>query len=365
VLGLMALAREPLSRAHLLAFLADDARSNRRTGNVSTLGMLSVKEIQRHLDAVLRLTQELFDPRDPAQGSVAPYRFYHTLFPEFITAQLSEVEQHRYHRLLAQGCQRVLSSGRPHASIGPAPADRVRDYALRHRLAHLITAQDWQAVACAFADADYIVERSKRFGFADVHADALIAMQAAALPSQWQEAFGACERFLRWRIERLQYFPQAYQQEMVNEFLPIAPEPFTNALSPASRDFSHMSPFSLHKVSGHSTLSGIGHADRVTMVAFAPAGHWVVSGSGDGTVKVWQASTGRLVADCVGHRRGVLSVAFSPDSRWVVSGGEDGTVKVWEASTGRLVADCVGLFWSRKKGHKVKLPENIFRSHSD
>jgi hypothetical protein len=45
---------------------------------------------------------------------------------------------------------------------------------------------------------------------------------------------------------------------------------------------------------------------------------------------------------------------------------EDSAVLVWtgEAATGPTPASDQ-VFWSRKKGHKVKLPEHIFRSHSD
>jgi WD40 repeat protein len=78
----------------------------------------------------------------------------------------------------------------------------------------------------------------------------------------------------------------------------------------------------------------------VRSVAYSRDGRLIASGSNDQTLKVWDAASGRLIADCVGHTGFVSAVAFSPDSRLVASGA--GTIKVWEAGTGRLVADCGG-----------------------
>ena len=46
----------------------------------------------------------------------------------------------------------------------------------------------------------------------------------------------------------------------------------------------------------------------------------IVSGSGDNTVKIWDAFTGQLINTLTGHYDSVWSVAFSPDNSKIVSG---------------------------------------------
>ncbi|KAH8087564.1 hypothetical protein JL720_6874 [Aureococcus anophagefferens] len=69
-------------------------------------------------------------------------------------------------------------------------------------------------------------------------------------------------------------------------------------------------------------------APKVNCVAVFPDGRRVVSGSGDKTVKVWDAATGECVATLAGHSDEVWCVAVFPDGRRVVSGSHDKTVKV-------------------------------------
>src|SRR5262249_29376782 len=56
-----------------------------------------------------------------------------------------------------------------------------------------------------------------------------------------------------------------------------------------------------------------GHTADVTGVAFSPDGTRLASGSRDGTVKVWEAATGRELLSLKGHTSFVSCVAFSPD----------------------------------------------------
>jgi WD40 repeat protein len=83
---------------------------------------------------------------------------------------------------------------------------------------------------------------------------------------------------------------------------------------------------------------------KFTCVALNPDGTRVVIGSADGTARVWEVSsarpegvaeTGRSLLELKGHTEEVVSVAWSSDGSRIVTGSADGTARVWEAKTGR------------------------------
>ena len=81
-----------------------------------------------------------------------------------------------------------------------------------------------------------------------------------------------------------------------------------------------------------------GHTDLVSSVAFSPDGQYIVSGSKDETIHVWNATTGETMAGPFkGHTSSVWSVAFSPDGQYIVSGSKDQTIRMWNATTGEAV----------------------------
>ena len=85
-----------------------------------------------------------------------------------------------------------------------------------------------------------------------------------------------------------------------------------------------------------------GHDATIRRMAFSPDGTRLAGASGSGqgntwvkTVPIWDVTTGELVMTLRGHTDAVNSVAYSPDGRRLATGGVDGTVRLWDALSGK------------------------------
>ena len=141
----------------------------------------------------------------------------------------------------------------------------------------------------------------------------------------------------------VRYFAMAMAKSAPHIYLSTLP--FAPTCSLVSMHYSNMFPQTLHVKSGQLThwpssemvISHVGSS--VHSIALSPDGQHIVSGLRNGTVCVWNAMTGEMVAGPFhGHSKLVNSVAFSPDGQHIASGSNDQTIHVWNAMTGETVA---------------------------
>ncbi|MBF0320953.1 MAG: serine/threonine protein kinase, partial [Nitrospirae bacterium] len=83
-----------------------------------------------------------------------------------------------------------------------------------------------------------------------------------------------------------------------------------------------------------------GHEGAVNAVAISADGMYVVTGSADWGVRLWDASAMSCVKIFKGHEGAVNSVAISADNRFILSGGEDAVIRLWDIQMGA----CDGVF---------------------
>lgn len=79
-----------------------------------------------------------------------------------------------------------------------------------------------------------------------------------------------------------------------------------------------------------------GHTYEITSIAVSPDGRFLVSGSKDWRIKIWNLQTGLLTRTISGHGSWVNAVAFNPDGSLIASGSDDRTVRLWDSQSGAL-----------------------------
>mmetsp|Transcript_37453 Transcript_37453/g.57463 ORF Transcript_37453/g.57463 Transcript_37453/m.57463 type:complete len:318 (-) Transcript_37453:76-1029(-) len=89
-----------------------------------------------------------------------------------------------------------------------------------------------------------------------------------------------------------------------------------------------------------------GHNHFVSDVVISSDGQFALSGSWDGTLRLWEIHSGKTTRRFVGHAKDVMSVAFSVDNRQIVSVSRDKTIKLWNT-----LGECKFTISSESEGH--------------
>jgi WD40 repeat protein len=75
----------------------------------------------------------------------------------------------------------------------------------------------------------------------------------------------------------------------------------------------------------------------VNFLALDRSGSRIASVGGDGTVQIWDATTGDVLPAVRGHIGATTFVSFDPEGSRLASTGVDGAGRVWELDRAELV----------------------------
>lgn len=81
------------------------------------------------------------------------------------------------------------------------------------------------------------------------------------------------------------------------------------------------------------------NSSEVRSAIISPDGEFLILGTQNGNIEIWDTSDWKKIRDLRGHRDSVTTLSMSPNNRHLVSGGEtgDGRVIVWDILTGKQI----------------------------
>ncbi|HMF16106.1 MAG TPA: WD40 repeat domain-containing protein [Gemmataceae bacterium] len=96
-------------------------------------------------------------------------------------------------------------------------------------------------------------------------------------------------------------------------------------------------------------IQDFGHEETVTCLALSPHKDYLISGSRDETICIWDLRKGVGISRTQAHKGGVLCLAFFPNSKGFASAGWDNEIKIWDfpdANLQKILRGHQGPVWS-------------------
>ncbi len=65
-------------------------------------------------------------------------------------------------------------------------------------------------------------------------------------------------------------------------------------------------------------------------VAISNDDNYIISGSEDNSIKIWERETSSEIQTLKRHSGYVTCIAFSNDDKYIISGSDDKSIKIWK-----------------------------------
>ena len=91
------------------------------------------------------------------------------------------------------------------------------------------------------------------------------------------------------------------------------------------------------KISNETLILLKGHSSLVRNVAISSDNNFIVSCSGDQTLRIWDRVSGKCLKVLYGHSSLVRNVAISSDDNFIVSCSYDNTLRIWDSISGKCL----------------------------
>ncbi len=82
-----------------------------------------------------------------------------------------------------------------------------------------------------------------------------------------------------------------------------------------------------------------GHSDDILSMTFTPDGKYLLTGSSDNTIKLWDVQSGLEIKTLSAHTKPVSALAVGGPEGLLVSGGYDNLLCIWDYTTGELLEE--------------------------
>jgi WD40 repeat protein/transcriptional regulator with XRE-family HTH domain len=243
--------------------------------------------------------------------------------------QHDALEHEAQHQRELEAAQKLAQTEKARADENIQSAQRLR---IRNRV---ITTVGTLALVLALLASLFSVQSNRNAGLAQSNLVAAQTAQAAAeVNSAHAETAQAVAEVNYAKAENLRLAAEA------NAILAQNGDPEAATLlriRALQSSFSIQSDAALVESLGHLYNLQVfrGHTKEIYSVAFSPNGKYILTGSQDGTARLWDAQGGQEIRQFIGHKGGVSAATFSPNGKFILTGGNDQTARVWDAESGQ------------------------------